>query len=69
MDTHNQITINTNSQEQFLNDLTLFIKSHPHFINNDGEHQPLSEQDQIKYLIHDPDGDYEQIQIKIDLIA
>lgn len=57
-----------NTQEQFLKDLQSFILSHPHYKDNEGTFTEIQTEDLIKIQIQDPDGDYEEIQITINLI-
>lgn len=59
------------TQEQFLKELNQFITQHPYYIANEGtftEHLPQNP-DAASYNISDPDGDYEEIKIRIIHIA
>jgi hypothetical protein len=57
------------TQEEFLKDLNQFIINHPHYKANEGSVNDYPEEDETEYVIHDVDGDYEKVQIKVIGIA
>lgn len=59
----------TATQQQFLKDLQSFIKEHPHYKDNEGTHKVSLYNGTDKFSISDPDGNYEAIEIKINLIS
>ena len=62
---------NKTKQQLFTEDLDNFIKGHPYYKEHEDQDQsPIAEDiDTTVYGLHDPDGDYEQIVIKVIHIA
>jgi hypothetical protein len=55
-------------QEQFIHDLEQFITNHKHFKSNEGTQDNKVLLDQHIFDIHDPNGDYERINIIINKV-
>lgn len=56
------------TQQKFLNELQSFIVNHTYFQNQMGILVNMEQEDNIKISISDLDGDYEQLDITINLI-
>ena len=56
------------TQTDFLQELHQFITEHLYFISTGGTFTDTHSQDKQEYESHDPDGDYERIVIRVNLI-
>lgn len=57
----------TSPQEKFLNNLKQFIEGSTYYLNNEGTLASLPNTDTETYTISDPDGEYEEIKVRIIL--